>query len=244
MCCIFFIFVHFASRYGVRSRLMFLNKLDRAGASFSHSVASLLTNRLHPKPMVLTLPIASFNPEDYARAEPGVQGLVDLVQWEVWQWDQNGEVSRRPLPIDANELNQMDIFPASHPLVPHLLPARTSFLENLSMFSEDLMETLLNLLSEPSSYLGVTPSQIMPHLRAATLRNDILPVICGSAFKHIGTELVMNYVGELFPSPADIVDSVPPPNAPLRMLAWKVGWDKRKGWMTFVRVYSGECILS
>ncbi|OSX60292.1 hypothetical protein POSPLADRAFT_1047756 [Postia placenta MAD-698-R-SB12] len=225
-------------RYGVRSRLMFLNKLDRAGASFSHSVASLLTNRLHPKPMALTLPIASFDPQDYSRAEPGVQGIIDLVQWELWKWDENGESTRHALPAQLDKLDQ-GLLPASHPIIPHLLPARINLLENLSMFSEELMDTLLNLPSEPSAYLQIAPSQIMPHLRSATLRSDVLPVLCGSAFKHIGTELVMNYVGELFPSPVDVVESVPAANAPLRMLAWKVGWDKRKGWMTFVRIYSG-----
>ncbi|GBE79678.1 P-loop containing nucleoside triphosphate hydrolase protein [Sparassis latifolia] len=227
-------------RYGVRSRMVFLNKLDRAGASFSSSLLSLLSNRLHPKPMALVLPIASFNPDDYARGEPGIQGLVDLVEWEVWKWNEDGESSRYPLPSNAEDLKRTNIIPLSHPILPHLIPARTALLENLSMFSEDLMEALLSLpTDDPSPYLGISASTIMPHLRAATIRNDILPVVCGSAFKHVGTELVMNYVGELFPSPRDVVDRVPVPNAPLRMLAWKVGWDKRKGWMTFVRVYSG-----
>ncbi|KAI0939201.1 hypothetical protein AcV5_000685 [Taiwanofungus camphoratus] len=227
-------------RYGVRSRLVFLNKLDRAGASFSSSISSLLSSRLHPRPMVLVLPIASFEPQDYTRAEPGVQGLVDLVQWELWKWDEHGESSQHPLPRSLSDLGRTGLISPSHPIIPHLLPARTALLENLSMFSENLMETLLRLPSDPSSYLSVTPSDILPHLRAATLRNDILPVLCGSAFRHIGTELVMNYVGELLPSPADVVDAVPTFTAPLRMLAWKVSWDKRKGWMTFVRVYSGK----
>lgn len=226
-------------RYGVRSRIMFLNKLDRAGASFRSSMLSLLAHRLHPKPMALTLPIASFDSADYGRAEPGIQGLVDLVRWEVWKWDSEGKHTRYPLPVDADELEHTDIFPPDHPVVPHLIEARTSLLDNLSMFSEDLMESLLSLPSTPSAYLTVSPEQIMPELRAATLRNDILPVLCGSAFKHVGTDLVMDYVGELLPSPTDTVEVAPKANAPLRMLAWKVVWDKRKGWMTFVRVYSG-----
>ncbi|KAI0081713.1 P-loop containing nucleoside triphosphate hydrolase protein [Panus rudis PR-1116 ss-1] len=226
-------------RYGVRSRIMFLNKLDRPGASFRNSLLSLLNNRLHPKPMALTLPIASFDSEDYARAEPGIQGLVDLVNWEIWKWDESGSSSRHALPRNVDQLEKTGILPASHPLIPLLAPARTALLEKLSMFSEELMENLLSLPSDPSAYLTVEPSAIMPHLRAATLKNEILPVLCGSAFKHIGTELVMNYVGELLPSPVDIAGNVPARNAPLRMLAWKVGWDKRKGWMTFVRIYSG-----
>jgi elongation factor G len=217
---------------------MFLNKLDRPGGDFRSSLLSLLTHRLHPKPMVLTLPVASFDSANYQRAEPGIEGIVDLVRWEVWKWDK-GNYTKRALPLDTGELARTDIIPADHPILPHLVPARQNLLDNLSMFSEDLMEMLLNLPSTPSAYLTINADQIIPELRAATLRNDVLPVLCGSAFKHIGTELVMDYVGELLPSPLDIEEKIQKANAPLRMLAWKVAWDKRRGWMTFVRVYSG-----
>lgn len=191
--------------------------------------------------MVLTLPIASFNPDDYSRAEPGIQGLIDLVEWELWKWHEHGDSSRHPLPRTPEAIDKMKILPPSHPIIPHLLPARASFLENLAMFSDELMTTLLDHDLDPSLlYLSLTSSQIMPHLRNATLKNSIVPVICGSAIKHIGTEIAMNYVGELLPSPADDIDPALASKEPLRMLAWKVGWDKRKGWMTYVRVYSGE----
>ena len=107
------------------------------------------------------------------------------------------------------------------------------------MFSEEFMEYLLSLPSGPSSYLTVEAPAIMPHLRVASLRNDILPVLCGSAMKNIGTELVMNYVGELLASPLDVRLGTQSENAPLCLLAWKVGWNQKKGWMTYVRVYSG-----
>lgn len=201
--------------------------------------------------MALVLPVASFTRDDYLRAEPGIQGLVDLVKWEVWKYSPDEEPSRQPLPTDMHDIESSGIFPADHPLLPHLLPARTALLDNLSMFSEELMETLLNLPSSPSAYLTVPTEKIMPHLRAATLTGDILPVLCGSAFRHVGTELVMDYVGELLPSPMDVVDKnlvtegakplvARAKAGPLVMLAWKVSWDKRKGWMTFVRVYSGS----
>ncbi|KAH9943497.1 P-loop containing nucleoside triphosphate hydrolase protein [Epithele typhae] len=228
-------------RYDVKSRILFLNKLDRAGASFRTSVLSVLANRLHPRPMALTLPVASFNPEDYARAEPGIRGIVDLVKWEVWKYDSEGVSSVHPLPRIQEELEASELFPPTHPLIPHLLPARIALLDNLAQVSEEMFETLLSLPEDPSSYLSLSASQILPHLRAATLRNEVLPVICGSAFRHVGTELLMNYVGELLPSPADVEknNKISSSNAPLRALAWKVGWDQRKGWMTFVRVYSG-----
>ncbi|KAF9268081.1 translation elongation factor 2 [Marasmius fiardii PR-910] len=225
-------------RYGVPTRMMFLNKLDRPGASFRSSLLSLLTHRFHPNPMALTLPIASFTPADYSNAEPGIQGIVDLVNWEVWRWDEDDNATCHPLPRETTELSSSGFFPHDHPIIPHLPAARTQMLENLSMFSEELMENLLSLSSEPS-YLSLETHQILPHLRKCTLENKILPVVCGSAIRNIGTEILMNYVGELFASPLDVLNDQLR-NAPLRLLAWKVGWDKRKGWMTYVRVYSGS----
>ncbi|KAG0709740.1 P-loop containing nucleoside triphosphate hydrolase protein [Suillus ampliporus] len=226
-------------RYGVPTRIMFLNKLDRPGASFRSSLVSLLTHRLHPNPMALALPVASFRVEDYMRAEPGIQGLVDLVKWEIWKWTEDGDSAIQPLPRTVEGLETSGILPANHPIIPHLVAARTGLLENLSMYSDELMEHLLALPPGPSSYLDVETSAIMPHLRKATLSNEILPILCGSAMKSIGTELVMNYVGELLASPMDVRLNTESADGPLRLLAWKVSWDKRKGWMTFVRVYSG-----
>lgn len=227
-------------RYGVPTRMVFLNKLDRPGASFRSSLLSILQHRLHPRPTALTLPIASFDPKNYSTAEPGVEGIVDLVKWEVWRWHPDGTSTRHPLPTSIEELESTSILPPSHPLVAHLAPARTALLENLSMHSEELMSQLLELPAGPSAYLSVKPSVVLPHLRSAVSRMNILPVLCGSAMKHIGTNLVLDYVGELLADPVSVSGGNPQKNAPLRMLAWKVGWDKRRGWMTFVRVYSGK----
>ncbi|KAG5725002.1 hypothetical protein E4T56_gene12469 [Termitomyces sp. T112] len=227
-------------RYGVPTRIMFLNKLDRPGASFGASMVSLLSNRLHPHPLALVLPIASFDPLHYAQAEPGIQGLVDLVKWQVWKWDMEGKVSRHPLPRDDEAFSGFSLLPPSHPILPHLISARTHLLESLSMFSEELMEELLGLPSSPTAYLQVDSSSILRHLRKATIQNEILPVFGGSAMKDIGTDLVMDYIGELLASPLDVPHDSQVANAPVRMLAWKVAWDKKRGWMTFVRVYSGK----
>ncbi|KAH7887652.1 P-loop containing nucleoside triphosphate hydrolase protein [Phlebopus sp. FC_14] len=228
------------SRYDVPTKLVFLNKLDRPGASFRSSLRSLVTHKLHPNPLVITLPIASMDPDDYTRAEPGIQGLVDLVKWELWKWSEDGQSSVQPLPLAVDTPEFSRILPHNHPLVPCLSAARTALLENLAMFSEELMEQLLSLPSVPSPYLHVEPQAIIPHLRMATLQNQVLPVLCGSAMKNIGTELVMDYVGELLASPVDVRLEKESANDPLRLLAWKVSWNKRKGWMTFVRVYSGS----
>ncbi|TFK55980.1 P-loop containing nucleoside triphosphate hydrolase protein [Heliocybe sulcata] len=230
-------------RYGVPTKIVFLNKLDRPGASFPNSIKSLLSHRLHPKPTALTLPVASFDPHNYKVAEPGIEGLIDLVKWELWRWptEPAGEqkYTRTALPRNVNELAKSGLFPEGHPLLSELPVARQSLLENLSMSSEPLMDTLLGLPSDPSAYLSVETSVVLPEVRALTLRNEILPVLCGSAIKGIGTHIVLDYVGELLASPLDVPHDTQSPKSPLRLLAWKVGWHKRQGWMTFVRVYSG-----
>jgi len=224
--------------------MIFLNKLDRPGASFKSSLVSLLKHRLHRNPMALTLPIASFNPRHYAEGVPGIQGLVDLVRWNVHKWDEEGNVTSHPLPKKVEDFEDFDLLSPSHPITSHLIPARTQMLENLSMVSEDFMELLLNMpSSDPSSYLNLDNSVVMKHLRQASLSGQILPVVCGSAMKHIGTDLVMDYVGQLLASPLDVKHEVQRSNSPLQLLAWKVNWDDKKGWMTFVRVYSGKRIV-
>lgn len=226
-------------RYGVATRLMFINKLDRPGASFAASLSSLLSHRLHHHPLVLTLPIASFDPKAYAQAEPGIQGLIDLVKWELWKWDAHGDAHRYSLPRTMEGLQNSGLLPTSHPLIPQLLPARTALLESLAMTSDDLLDNLLGQTSSPDSYLSMEGEAIIPHLRRASLKNQVLPVLCGSAMKNIGTDLVMDYVGELLASPLDVKHERQGKSPPLQLLAWKVTWDKKRGWMTFVRVYSG-----
>lgn len=225
------------------TRFVFLNKMDRPGASLKSSILALLAHRLHPNPMILTLPIASFNPKHYEYGEPGIEGLVDLVKWNIWRWTKDGLVSCHPLPKSVEGFDSLGYMPSSHPIIPHIITARTHLLENLSIFSDDLMEILLDLPSDPSSYLALGSSEILPHLRRATLRNEVLPVLCGSAMQNIGTDLVMDYIGELLASPLDIPHDPQVQNAPLRLLAWKVNWDSKRGWMTFVRVYSGALWL-
>ncbi|PFH52821.1 hypothetical protein AMATHDRAFT_139178 [Amanita thiersii Skay4041] len=225
-------------RYGVSSRIIFLNKLDRPGASFHTCFKSILAHQLHRHPVALTLPISSFNPAHYTQAEPGLRGLVDLVKWNIWKW--TGEIwTCHPLPHDPCALGQQDYIPKHHPILSHLFSARSQLLENLAMFSDDLLELLLNQASECTARLDVPHSIIMSSLRKATLNMDIVPVVCGSAINHIGTELLLDYVGELLASPIDIPHDPQGRNPPVSMLAWKVTWDSNRGWMTFVRIYSG-----
>lgn len=230
---------------------MFVNKLDRAGASLSSSISSILAHRLHPAPTLLALPVASFDPGYYARGEPGIEGLVDLVKWEVWRWpttqsaELNHKPERTPLPTTEPELTHNNpLFSPTHPLLSELLPAREALLDGLSLRSPELESAILECPPDVMPYLSVSVSQIMSSLRLLVGKREILPVFCGAAAKHIGTDMVLDYVGELLASPRDVrLEGAVEAGPEVQMLAWKVAWDKRKGWMTFVRVYSGMCIF-
>lgn len=199
----------------------------------------MLSHRLHPCPLPVTLPIASFDNQAYKSAEPGLDGVVDLIKWEVWSRPAGGEVKNTKLPRSNDYQSEQEIFPPGHPLIQELVNARTSVLDTLSMHSEELMDLLLSSPSELPGYLGVDSEAVISALRSATLRGQVLPVLCGSALNHIGTETVLDYAGHLLASPADVA-LVPHDDGPVQMLAWKVSWDARRGWMTFVRIYSGK----
>jgi elongation factor G len=97
-------------------------------------------------------------------------------------------------------------------------------------------------LDARNPYLAFPAEKIIPRLRELTARKEILPIFCGAALHHIGTKNLMDYVGELLASPIDVGDQSQVSNKRgfVNLLAWKVGWDKQKGWMTFVRVCAGE----
>ncbi|EUC66383.1 translation elongation factor G2, putative [Rhizoctonia solani AG-3 Rhs1AP] len=234
-------------RHQVPTRFIFVNKLDRPGASLPSSILSILAHRLHPSPTVLVLPVASFNATHYKRGEPGIEGLVDLVKWEVWKWpttqsaESNHPPERIPLPTIESELINSPVFPHDHPLLGELLPAREALLDGLSLRSPELESAILDCPPDVSPYLSVSAQQIITSLRSLVAKRDILPVFCGAAAKHIGTGLLLDYIGELLASPRDVrLEGATESGSDVQMLAWKVAWDQRKGWMTFVRVYSGS----
>ena len=212
------------------------------------SLLSLLSHQLHPSPILVALPVASFNPETYSRGEPGIEGIVDLAKWEVWKWVSGSkDAIRHPLPTSQTELQNNGIFPPGHPLLSHLIEARTQFIDSIALLSPDLLSEVVEDDSNAGdAYLRIPSSLILSSLRELTLKKEILPIFCGSALKHIGTELLMDYVGELLASPADVdklgqrAATISRKPGLVQLLAWKVGWDKRKGWMTFVRIYAGS----
>lgn len=223
--------------------MIFLNKLDRPGASLRESLKSIVSNGLHYHPVLLTIPVASFDDSHYRSGEPGIAGLVDIVNWNIWKWDRDGKSVMEQLPRSQEALEFSKVFPTSHPLVPEIFKAREALIDGLSMHSAEFMDHFLSLPSSPSPYLSVTSPNVQSALRELSLKKTVLPVVCGAALRHIGTEILLNFVGDLLASPVDAKGMMLEPvhNNGAQVLAWKVGWDKQRGWMTFVRVYSGTC---
>ncbi|CAG7848607.1 Ribosome-releasing factor 2, mitochondrial {ECO:0000255/HAMAP-Rule:MF_03059} Short=RRF2mt {ECO:0000255/HAMAP-Rule:MF_03059}; AltName: Full=Elongation factor G 2, mitochondrial {ECO:0000255/HAMAP-Rule:MF_03059}; Short=EF-G2mt {ECO:0000255/HAMAP-Rule:MF_03059}; Short=mEF-G 2 {ECO:0000255/HAMAP-Rule:MF_03059}; Flags: Precursor [Serendipita indica DSM 11827] len=229
------------NRHQVPTRLLFINKLDRAGSSLRNSILSVLSNHLHPRPTLLCLPVASFDTTLYQTGDSGLEGIVDIVRWRAFKWNTiDAELMQEEVITGTPE----ELLSQNHPLLPEIKQARTDLIDLLSVHSPELMDEFLSLdTSDP--YLTLPSTSIVPHLRQLTLRKEILPVFCGAALRHIGTKNLMDYIGDLLASPVDVnTAKAPAKRGFVNVLAWKVGWDKQKGWMTFVRVYGGTLTKS
>ena len=209
----------------------------------------------------MCLPISSFDSSRYISGEPGISGIVDLIKWELWKWEtrsgtSSSKPSCHPLPRKADALDNSSILSKGHPLLKELIVAREAIIDSLCVHSPDLLNSFLSLDS-PHPYLALPDDEVLKAMRKLTQSRQILPVLCGAALKHVGTNLLLDYIGELLASPLDVIaleaggalteagsarDQVitVSAEAELQALAWKVMWDNQRGWMTFVRIYSGN----
>ena len=212
-----------ANKYGV-PRVAFVNKMDRAGANFLR-VVEQIKSRLSAVAVPLQLPIG---------AEDKFEGVIDLVKMKAIWWDdttQGIKFELRDIPADMQELCKQ---------------WHDKMVEAAAESSEELTE----------KYLGgetLTEEEIKKGIRTRTLRNEIVPVFCGSAFKNKGVQAVLDGVIEYLPSPADvppikgILDDANETEAerhssdeePFASLAFKIATDPFVGTLTFFRVYSG-----
>ena len=211
-----------ADKYGV-PRICFINKLDRAGASFDRSFDSIIT-RLGANAVALQIPIG---------LEENLKGVVDLIQMKglIWNDETKGaEYQITEIPAD---------------LVEAATAAREKLVEAVSSIDDDLMAKYLEGET-------VTEDEIRAALRKGTLAMKIVPVVTGSAFKNKGVQTLLDAVVDYLPSPLDIpaiegvnpksgeTESRPPdPKAPFSGLVFKLMADKHLGQLAFVRIYSG-----
>jgi len=210
-----------ANKYSV-PRMAFVNKMDRTGANFG-KVVEQLKARLGAYAVPMQVPIG---------AEDGFEGVVDLLKMKAIQWD---------VASQGTKFEYIDI-PAN--LQAKAEEARSFMIEAAAEANEELMDKYLNegALSE---------AEIVAGLRERTLRVEIVPVFCGSAFKNKGVQAMLDGVINLLPSPADRppvqgIDEDDKEDSrkasdtePFSALAFKIMTDPFVGSLTFFRVYSG-----
>jgi elongation factor G len=211
-----------ANKYGV-PRIAFMNKMDRMGADFFMGVNSMI-ERLDAKPVPVQIPMG---------AEDKFRGPVDLVRMKAIYFDDET--------LGAN-YTEGDI---PQELLPKAQEYREKMLEALADIDDSIMEKFLN-----REDIGV--DEIQAALRKGTLELRLTPVICGSAFRNKGIQLLLDAVVDYLPSPLDIPPVVgkvpgsesvivrhPDGKEPFSALAFKVMTDPFVGQLTFIRVYSG-----
>jgi elongation factor G len=204
-------------------RIAFVNKMDRIGADFDAVVAAL-KDRLGANAIPIQIPIGA--EEDFA-------GVVNLIDQKAVMF--SGELGQPP-----------SVAPIPAKMVDLAKAGRDAVIEAISDFSDDIM-TLYLEGKEVGSDL------IRKVLRDATIALKIVPVLCGSAFKNKGVELVLDAVVDYLPSPVDlpsikgvrpdepesVVERHADPKEPFTALAFKVAVDPFLGKLIFLRVYSG-----
>ncbi len=221
-------------------RIAFINKMDRTGANAAN-VINQVREKLGVTPLPLQLPMG---------AESRFQGVIDLVQMQAVYFDgDNGEqIRREAIPADYAE---------------EAKAARHQMLETLSLFSDALMEALLEERE-------VSAAEIIPVIREATLSQDVTPVMMGTAYKNKGVQELLDAVLAYLPSPLDRrieatdlsrkaqdlaaaeapegskpepvkVKLEPKPDLPLVCMAFKI-IEEQFGQLTFIRIYQGKIV--
>ncbi|WP_448667281.1 elongation factor G [Aerococcus viridans] len=204
-------------------RIVFVNKMDKMGADFLYSV-NTIHERLQANAQPIQLPIGS---------EDDFEGIIDLVEMnaEIYTSDDGREYEEREIPEEYRELAEK---------------WHTNLIESIADVNEDIMEKYLE--GEE-----ISKEELKTAIRTATTNVDFFPVLCGSAFKNKGVQLMLDAVidylpaptdvppiqGHAFDNPEEVVEVRANDDAPFSALAFKVMTDPFVGRLTFFRVYSG-----
>ncbi|MFL2707630.1 MAG: elongation factor G [Gammaproteobacteria bacterium] len=216
-----------ANRYEV-PRIVFVNKMDRAGADFER-VVNQIKDRLQAKVVPIQYNIG---------AEDDFKGVVDLINMRAIYWNEEDQ----GLTFDSQDIPDE--------LIDKCSKLREDMVEAAAEANEELMDTYLE-----SGELS--PEQIKEGLRIRSLGNEIILALCGSAFKNKGVQAVLDAVIDFLPAPDEVkaIEGVIPNNnvdeeevpdtrsssddEPFSALAFKIATDPFVGTLTFIRVYSG-----
>ncbi len=210
-----------ANKYGV-PRLAFVNKMDRQGANFFR-VYDQMRLRLKANPVLIQVPIG---------AEEKFEGVVDLVKMKAIIWDE----ASQGMKFEYGEI------PAD------LVDVCNEWREKLVEVAAEVSEDLMNKYLEEGD---LSEAEIKQALRTRTIAGEIVPMLCGSAFKNKGVQAMLDAVIDYMPSPVDIppvkgeaedgseVERPASDDAPFAALAFKIMTDPYVGQLTFFRVYSG-----
>ncbi len=210
-----------ADKYGV-PRIAFVNKMDRAGADFLR-VVEQIRDRLGAEPVPMQLNVG---------AEEDFRGVVDLLKMKVILWDESNmgmTYREEDIPVDLRaQCDEM----------------REALVEAAAEADDLLMERYLE-----SGDLD--DAEIRQGIRKRTLKGEIVPAFCGSAFKNKGVQAILDAIVEYLPSPLDVppvqgetpdgkpVERHADDKEPFASLAFKIATDPYVGTLTFIRVYSG-----
>ena len=213
-----------ADKYHI-PRVAFLNKMDKIGADFFMSVASI-KEKLGAKPISMQVPIG---------AENTFVGIVDIVKMKAFVWlDETlgAKFEEREIPADLVEISNK---------------CREELMEACAEYDENIMKKYLD--GDTSS---VSIDEIRKAIRIGTIKTEIVPVFCGSSFKNKGVQPILDAVVYYLPSPLDIPamrgthpktgveeERKAADDQPFSAIAFKILSDPFVGKLTFVRVYSG-----
>lgn len=204
-------------------RIAFVNKMDKIGADFYMSIDSI-HNRLSKEAIAIQLPIGFEN---------SFKGCIDLVEEKAYTFD--GKMGENVIEIEIPE-----------DMKDKVAEYRAALVEKIAETDEALMESFF-----ANGTLSV--EELKKGIRAATIKGDIYPVMCGTALQNKGVQLVLDAVRDYLPSPLDVgaikginpdteqeVERKPDLNEPFSALAFKIATDPFVGKLCFFRVYSGK----
>jgi len=213
-----------ADKYKV-PRMAFVNKMDRSGADF-FSVYNDIKEKLGANPVPIQIPIGE---------EDTFKGIIDLVKMKAIVWNDESmgaQYDEEEIPADLAEAAD---------------EWRANMIEAIAVVDDALLE---KFFEDPES---ITIEEVMATLRKATIAMEVVPMMCGSAFKNKGVQTLLDAVAAYLPSPLDIGAVVghelrgdaeltrePSDDAPLSALAFKIATDPFVGRLAFTRVYSGR----